>query len=58
MVFNQKIRNLIASDAPEDVIKKEAESYGMKHMMQDALLKLNDGVTTIEELGRVLTFEY
>ena len=58
MVIDQQIRELIASDAPTDVIAKAAKSSGMSLVMQDALRKANEGLTTIDEISRVLSFEY
>ncbi|MCX5886147.1 MAG: ATPase, T2SS/T4P/T4SS family [Proteobacteria bacterium] len=56
-VVNQQIRDLIASDAPEEAISKAALSSGMKTLWYDGLKKVKEGFTTIEELNRVLTLE-
>ena len=56
-VVNKKIRDLIASDASEEVITKAALSSGMKTLWYEGLRKVKEGLTTIEELNRVLTLE-
>ncbi len=57
MVVNKRIRELIISDASEDAITEEALSSGMTDIFQDAFEKVKEGLTTIEELNRVLMFK-
>lgn len=53
---NNKIRDLIAQDAPEQEITKAAVESGMISMYMDGLKKVLFGLTTIEELNRVVYF--
>lgn len=53
---NNKIRDLIAQDAPEQEITKAAVEAGMISMYMDGLKKVLSGVTTLEELNRVVYF--
>lgn len=48
------IRELISKDAPEGKIREAAKMAGMKTMFDDALEKARQGITTLEELERVL----
>ena len=53
---NNKIRDLIAQDAPEQEITKAAVESGMISMYMDGLKKVLAGLTTIDELNRVVYF--
>lgn len=53
---NNKIRDLIAQDAPEQEITKAAVESGMISMYMDGLKKVLSGLTTIDELNRVVYF--
>ncbi|MBQ2744441.1 MAG: Flp pilus assembly complex ATPase component TadA [Lachnospiraceae bacterium] len=50
MTINQKIRNLIASRATADEIKKAAEEDGMSSLRSSAAKYVCEGVTSIAEL--------
>lgn len=54
---NSQIRELIASDASEDTILKAAINSGLKYIIHDGLRKVAEGLTTLEELNRMLVFE-
>ncbi len=54
MVMNNKIKGLIAADAPENQIFKAAVEGGMTPLHIDGLKKVASGVTTLEELTRVI----
>jgi type IV pilus assembly protein PilB len=49
----QEIRDLVLRNAPTAEIREVAASQGMKTLRQNALQKVLDGVTTIEEVLRV-----
>jgi RNA polymerase subunit RPABC4/transcription elongation factor Spt4 len=49
------LRRLIASRAPEDQIREAAISGGMITLGEDGLSKAKGGITTLEELLRVVT---
>ena len=51
---SEEIRNLITKRATSDEIQKQAVSEGMTIMLQDGLDKVASGLTTIEEVIRVV----
>jgi type IV pilus assembly protein PilB len=54
LVMNSRIRDLILKDATEEDIRLAAQESGMHSLMQDGLSKAKAGLTTLEELNRVL----
>ena len=52
LVITDSIRELILERAPTSSISAKARELGMRTLREDALLKLFDGVTTIEEIVR------
>ena len=54
MPVNDKLRRLIAGNRGEDAIRDEAISAGMASLGADGLAKFKSGVTTAEELLRVV----
>ncbi len=55
MKISDRIRRMIAQRAGEDAIREVAQSTGMLTLGDDALAKVKAGVTTAEELLRVVT---
>jgi len=55
MKITDRIRRMIAQRASEDAIREVAQSTGMLALGDDALAKVKAGVTTAEELLRVVT---
>ncbi len=53
MVPDQKIRELINEKASSDQIRSAAVEAGMQRLYEDGRNKVNDGLTTIEEVLRV-----
>jgi type IV pilus assembly protein PilB len=53
MFIDDEIRDLIASNANSDVLRKAAIKNGMKTLRMQALSKAEQGVTTLEEVLRV-----
>jgi type IV pilus assembly protein PilB len=53
MVINEALRELIARDPSLNEIRAEAKKTGMRSLGEDGLLKVADGLTTVEELMRV-----
>lgn len=51
---SEKVRSLITQKATSDEIQKAAISEGMTTMLQDGLDKVSSGLTTIEEVIRVI----
>jgi type IV pilus assembly protein PilB len=54
MVVNDHIRELILKRAPSHAIRQEALEAGMITLRQDAMQKILEGVTTMEEALRVI----
>jgi len=48
------IRELISSKSPESVLRTAAENQGLKSLLHDALDKIRMGITTKEEVYRVV----
>lgn len=53
LVVRGEIRRLITRGASEDEILKVAMALGMKPLLEDGLLKVIKGITTLEEIMRV-----
>lgn len=53
MPIDSRIRQLIVSRAPDSEIETYANSQGMLTLRQDAIQKLKQGITTMEEVLRV-----
>lgn len=51
---DENIRNLIVSRADASHIKEEAIKSGMKTMVDDGFDKAQRGITTIEEVVRII----
>ena len=56
LVLDSKIRDLILRGVPEEEIRLVAQESGMRSFVDDGLEKAKAGVTTLDELGRVLEF--
>ncbi len=54
LAVSDHLRNRIASDAPEKELYKEAARAGMVSLRADGLKKVAAGLTTLEELSRVI----
>ena len=57
LILDDVIKSAIAAGSRDDTIRALARSLGMKFMDQDALDKVTEGVTTLEEVMRVVPFE-
>jgi type IV pilus assembly protein PilB len=55
MKISERLRRMIAQRASEDAIREVAQSTGMLTLGDDALAKVKAGVTTADELLRVVT---
>lgn len=58
MDISRSIRSLIANAAPTAEIRQKAVEEGMLEFRQSALLKVAQGVTSIEEIFRVIPSEH
>ena len=54
LAFNARIRELVAEGSSEDAIVKAAVDGGLKFISEDGAEKARAGVTSIDELLRVL----
>jgi type IV pilus assembly protein PilB len=54
LVITPEIRGLITQRAPESAIQEAARKHGMHTIMEDAVEKLSQGRTTIDEVERIL----
>ncbi len=52
--INEKLRNLISKKSSEDLILKEAENSGLRLLVKSGIEKVSAGITTLEELARVI----
>jgi type IV pilus assembly protein PilB len=52
MPIKEEIKELILSRASTSEVKKEAMRLGMKTLRQSGIIKIRDGLTTIEEVLR------
>ncbi len=57
LVFDDQLRNTVRSGAKDEDIKKQARASGMRLMQEDALQKVKVGLTTLEEVLRVVPFD-
>ena len=55
--FTEEIRELVSSGASEDKITSAAAKAGMKMLVESGIRKVAEGVTTIEEVARVVDIE-
>jgi type II secretion system protein E len=56
LVMHENIRPLIIEHATSSAIKQTAAANGMKTLRDDGWLKVKQGITTVEEVGRVRSF--
>jgi type II secretory ATPase GspE/PulE/Tfp pilus assembly ATPase PilB-like protein len=57
LVIDDSIRSILRGGFKPDLIRNTARSNGMKRLQEDALQKLQSGITTVEEILRVVPFE-
>lgn len=53
LVLNEKLRSLIVQRASEEVCSEEATKNGLIFMREDGMIKVSQGLTTIDEILRV-----
>jgi type II secretory ATPase GspE/PulE/Tfp pilus assembly ATPase PilB-like protein len=53
--MTQSIKNLIMKNATSNEIEEQAKKEGMLTMLEDGIFKCVQGMTTIEEVLRVIT---
>ena len=52
--LNRDVREAIGRGAPPGELRQLALGSGMRTMLQDGIAKISQGVTTPEEIGRVV----
>jgi type II secretory ATPase GspE/PulE/Tfp pilus assembly ATPase PilB-like protein len=57
LMLDEQIRSAIRSGARDEEIRNLARSGGMRLMQEDALEKVKQGITTMEEVLRVVPFD-
>lgn len=58
LVFNDAVRAAVRDGAQNDEMRAMARAAGMKLMQEYALERVKEGLTTIEEVSRVIPFEH
>lgn len=54
VVTNEKVEEVVISNPSEREINKAAEDQGVPDMLQDGVIKILHGITSLDELGRVI----
>jgi type IV pilus assembly protein PilB len=54
LIVDNQVRELVTNDETEESILKAAAESGMGHMSDDGIDKIHQGITSIEELFRVI----
>jgi len=54
LIVTEKVAQMIIDSAPLYEIKKQAQQEGMTTLLEDAMEKVKKGITTIEEVERVV----
>lgn len=57
LLLNEQIRAAIRAESKDDELRTMARVAGMESMRDDAMLKVNTGVTTLDEVLRVVPVE-
>ena len=58
MMMNRELRELVAASKPTEVIRAKALEYGMHTLREAGIIKIFDGITTIEEVVRETLLEW
>jgi type IV pilus assembly protein PilB len=58
LVFDERMRAAVRSSTRDDEIRNLARSGGMRPMQEDAMDKVKQGITTLDEVMRVVPFEH
>jgi type IV pilus assembly protein PilB len=55
LVMNDELEKLASAGAPRDAVEREAMASGMRSLWDDGIAKVSAGLTSLEELARVVT---
>lgn len=58
MTLTSQLRNMVSNGADTNHLRKQAQDDGMLNFKSNALLKVAQGITSIEEVFRVIPAEY
>jgi type IV pilus assembly protein PilB len=53
VVFNEKLRQMVGEKVPEEELRREVRSTGVRDIIEEGVIKALNGVTTLEEVIRV-----
>ncbi len=56
MVIGEELRDLVFQQIPRDVLRRVAVDLGMRTLKQSAVDKILEGITSVEEVYRVVSF--
>jgi len=56
LIIDESLQNLIFSNASSNAIREQARNNGFRLMLEDALEKANQGLTSIDEIFRVIPY--
>ncbi len=51
-IMNDTVKELVLEKAPTVVLRQKAQEFGMRTLREDGLIKVFEGITTIEEVAR------
>ena len=57
VLTDEKIENIVIQNPSEREINKASENQGILNMKQDGILKILQGMTSLDELSRVIDLE-
>ena len=57
LIIDKEIRKMVDAKCSADEIRQKAGERGMKGLYADALIKAQEGVTTLEEVLRITVME-
>ncbi len=57
IIVDENIENILKENPSEREVKKAAEEQGILDMKQDGIIKILNGVTSLEEVGRVIELD-
>jgi type II secretory ATPase GspE/PulE/Tfp pilus assembly ATPase PilB-like protein len=56
LVFDDAVNHVVRENGSPAQVRKVARASGMRSMQEDGILKVSLGITSLEEVMRVITF--
>jgi hypothetical protein len=56
--LSPRLKDLVTKHATERVLRRAASSAGVRFLLDDGLAKVRQGLTTVEEIPRVIRIEH